>query len=363
MKNETLSFPRTRESRRPWIPAFAGMTVVLASCAHLSADCIVGAAQPPAAQQEFRSLIGEYGPDDNVVYVLERDGDLVALVKKYEFDPLTKAGTDDYVFPVASSQKGAHLKFTRDASGHVTQATAGKVVLKRRKVGPDEGNTLFVKPLRPVPELLADAQKAQPPQEPGEHVGSDLVDLTTLDPTIHLDIRYATTNNFLQSVFYSQPRAFMQRSAAESLVRVHQRLKQVGYGLLIHDAYRPWYVTKVFWDATPDSEKQFVADPKEGSRHNRGCAVDLSLYVLATGAPVEMVGTYDETSDRSGADYPGGTALQRWHRELLRHAMEADGFTVFPLEWWHFDFKGWQKYPIGNQTFEQIGVGVDRATH
>jgi D-alanyl-D-alanine dipeptidase len=137
---------------------------------------------------------------------------------------------------------------------------------------------------------------------------------------------------------------------------VNRKLKPLGYGLLIHDAYRPWYVTKVFWDATPDDKKMFVADPKEGSRHNRGCAADLSLYDLKTGKPVQMVATFDETTDRANADYPGGTSLQRWHRRLLRKTMESEGFTVFPLEWWHFDFDGWQKYPIGNQRFEDLGT-------
>jgi serine beta-lactamase-like protein LACTB len=129
----------------------------------------------------------------------------------------------------------------------------------------------------------------------------------------------------------------------------------MGYGLLVHDAYRPWYVTKVFWDATPDDKKKFVADPAKGSRHNRGCAVDLTLYDLKTGKPVEMVSTYDETTDRAYPDYPGGTSLQRWHRDLLRAAMEAEGFTVFEAEWWHFDYKDWQKYRIGNVPFDRIG--------
>jgi D-alanyl-D-alanine dipeptidase len=131
-------------------------------------------------------------------------------------------------------------------------------------------------------------------------------------------------------------------------------LKEHGYGLLIHDAYRPWYVTKVFWDATPQDKKIFVADPSQGSRHNRGAAVDLTLYDLKTGRPVEMVGTYDETTDRSYPNYPGGTSLQRWHRELLRDAMEAEGFTVYEAEWWHFDYKEWQKYPIGNERFDKL---------
>src|SRR6266581_7864165 len=199
------------------------------------------------------------------------------------------------------------------------------------------------------------ASRAQePPKETGTFRKPDLVELVKLDRTIKLDIRYATTNNFLGTVFYSQPRAFMQRPAAEALVRVHHKLKEQGYGLLVHDAYRPWYVTKVFWDATPPDKHVFVADPSKGSRHNRGCAVDLTLYDLKTKKPVEMVSTYDETTDRASADYPGGTSLQRWYRRLLRETMESEGFTVYEAEWWHFDYKDWQKYRIGNVTFEQI---------
>ena len=145
-----------------------------------------------------------------------------------------------------------------------------------------------------------------------------------------------------------------QRPAAEAVVRAHQRLKAQGYGLLIHDAYRPWYVTKMFWDATPDELKHFVADPAAGSRHNRGCAVDLTLYDLATGEPVEMVAGYDEFSPRSYPAYPGGTSLQRWHRKLLRKTMEAEGFSIYEFEWWHFDYKDWREYAVGNVKFEQI---------
>jgi serine beta-lactamase-like protein LACTB len=178
--------------------------------------------------------------------------------------------------------------------------------------------------------------------------------VTTLDDSIKLDIRYATTNNFLSTPFYTSARAFLQRPAAEALVRVHKKLADQEFGLLIHDGYRPWYVTKMFWDATPEKQHIFVANPAQGSRHNRGCAVDLTLYHRQTGQPVPMVGGYDEMSDRSYPDYPGGTSRQRWHRDLLRRAMEAKGFTVYEAEWWHFDYKDWKKYAIENLTFEQI---------
>ena len=147
----------------------------------------------------------------------------------------------------------------------------------------------------------------------------------------------------------------LQKPAAEALVKVNKKLAEQGYGLLIHDAYRPWHVTKMFWEATPEKQRIFVADPSKGSRHNRGCAVDLTLYDLKTKRPIEMVSTYDETTARAYPDYPGGTSLQRWHRKLLRDAMEAEGFTVYEAEWWHFDYQDWRKYRIGNVTFEQIG--------
>ena len=113
-------------------------------------------------------------------------------------------------------------------------------------------------------------------------------------------------------------------------------------------------MTKMFWEATPEDQKIFVANPANGSRHNRGAAVDLTLFDRATGRVIEMVGGYDEFSNRSFPEYVGGTSLQRWHRELLRWAMESEGFDVYEFEWWHFDFGDWARYPISNLTFAQL---------
>jgi zinc D-Ala-D-Ala dipeptidase len=211
-----------------------------------------------------------------------------------------------------------------------------------------------ITPVRPVADLLPLALAATPPVEPGTFRPPELVELTTLDPAIKLDIRYATTRNFLGTPLYSQARAFMQRPAAEAVVRVQHALEGEGYGLLVHDAYRPWYVTKLFWDATPADKHKFVADPAEGSRHNRGCAVDLTLYDLKTGRAVEMPSLYDEMSPRAYPSYAGGTAEQRRLRDLLRRHMEAEGFTVYEFEWWHFDYRDWKSYAIQNVRFESI---------
>jgi len=135
-------------------------------------------------------------------------------------------------------------------------------------------------------------------------------------------------------------------------VRVRRALAAKGFGLWVFDAYRPWSVTKVFFEATPKELRHFVADPSQGSRHNRGCAVDLTLYDLATGAVVPMPSGYDEFTARAYPDYPGGTSRQRHCREVLRRAMEAEGFTVYEHEWWHFDYAEWRRYPVGNVPLE-----------
>jgi D-alanyl-D-alanine dipeptidase len=200
----------------------------------------------------------------------------------------------------------------------------------------------------------AQQSATQPPQETGQFRQPELVELVKLDKTIKLDIRYATANNFLGRPVYAEARAFLQKPAAQALVRVSKNLRRQGYGLVVFDGYRPWSVTKIFWDATPADKKAFVANPGKGSRHNRGCAVDLSLYDLKTGREVEMPSDYDEMTERAHSDYQGGTTEVRRLRDLLRAAMEAEGFTVYTAEWWHFDYKDWRAYPILNLSFAEL---------
>ena len=220
--------------------------------------------------------------------------------------------------------------------------------------GSNDVQQFHITPVRPVEQLRAEALAATPPVEEGSFRPSDLVEVISLDPTIRLDIRYATSNNFLGTPLYEEARAFLQRPAAEAVVRVHRALAAKGYGLLIYDAYRPWYITKIFWDATPPDKHQYVADPAHGSRHNRGCAVDLTLFDRSTGRAVQMPSGYDEMSERAHPDYSGGTSAQRKNRALLRSAMEAEGFTVYEFEWWHFDYRDWHSYAVQNVRFADI---------
>lgn len=199
----------------------------------------------------------------------------------------------------------------------------------------------------------AAAETKGPPREKGTFRPADLVELITLDDSIRLDIRYATDRNFVGRPVYPEARAFLQRPAAEALVRAHRELRAAGYGILVFDGYRPWSITRLFWEVTPD--RAFVADPAKGSKHNRGCAVDLSLFELASGKEVEMTSAYDEMSERAHPSYSGGTSEQRANRDLLRATLTKHGFTIEPNEWWHYNYRDWRLYPVLDISFSEIG--------
>ncbi len=302
---------------------------------------------PPVLPQDWADLIGEYGWQHNTLFIFERYGQLCALIEWVFLYPLTEVSTDRFAFPDYGLYHGEEIRVERDASGQVGGVRAASILFPRRAKA-EAGATFRIEPLQPVEELSAAALDAEPPEQPEGMIEPDLVDLTQLDPTIRLDIRYASTNNFMGAQFYPEPRAMLQRPAAQALVRAHQELGKSGYGLLIHDAYRPWYVTKMFWDATPGSMKDFVANPANGSIHNRGAAVDLTLYDHSTGEAVEMPSGYDEFSERAYPDYVGGTSRQRWLRDQLRSAMEEQRFSVNDREWWHFDHGDALRFPLLN---------------
>jgi kynurenine formamidase/D-alanyl-D-alanine dipeptidase len=210
--------------------------------------------------------------------------------------------------------------------------------------------------------LALPAHADEPPREPGPFRAPDLVEPVALDPTLRLDIRYASTHNFAGRAVYKEARAFLQRPAAEALVRVHRTLAAQGLGLVVLDGYRPWSVTRIFWDITPPAQRPFVADPATGSRHNRGAAVDVTLYERASGREVEMPSPYDDMSERAHPTWDGGSETARAHRDRLRAAMEAEGFFVHPAEWWHYDWKDWRAYPLLDVAFRDLRPGASPAS-
>lgn len=310
--------------------------------------------KPTDIPDRWKGLIGEYGWDHNVLFVLEKYGQLHALIEWGFLYPLTETAPGVYAFPDYGLYPGEEIVFETDDRGKALRAVTAGIPFERRNIGTEAGVTFKIKPMQPVELLRKAALEARMPEQPDSLLRPELTEIITLDPGIKLDIRYASTNNFMDAIFYDEARAFMQKPAAEALVRIHRKLESKGFGLLIHDAYRPWYVTKMFYDATPEEQKIFVANPASGSIHNRGAAVDLTLFERDSGLTIVTVGGYDEFSERSFPDYPGGTSLQRWYRELLRDAMEAEGFTVYPWEWWHFNYKDAGRYPVMNLRFDEI---------
>ncbi|MDI1364002.1 MAG: M15 family metallopeptidase [bacterium] len=291
------------------------------------------------------SLVGQYGEATAPLTLFERDGALFLDGAGRSAARLVPEGAGLYRIEGGGALKVSRRGVWLDGALLLRRDFGAKVQADIRKAVRADPATLRVRALA-----------ATPPVETADHRPADLVDLATIDPAIRFDIRYATRNNFMGLKLYERPAAYLQRPAAQALGRVQKVLEARGYGLLIHDAYRPWFVTWMFWEATPPESHMFVADPAKGSRHNRGCAVDLTLYDLKTGQPVDMPGRYDEMSGRSYADFVGGTSAQRAHRQVLRDAMVAEGFEVYPEEWWHFDYRDWRGYGIGTETFTQLAA-------
>lgn len=350
-----MNMPRPR--RTPIVLLWLALCSLPAALAQSTANSTLAvAAKPPDAPPEWQPFIGTYvAADRSTVEILE-DGGHLQMQEGSKVPVALHEDFGQHFFVGGEGQAARPVKFVWADEHSIREVLVGDARFARRIYDADTTRSTHMTPVRPLEEIRNEALLASPPAETHTFRKPDLVELASLDPAIHLDIRYAGSNNFLGRPIYSQPRAFLQRPAALAMLAALKMLKPYGYGLMIHDGYRPWYVTKIFWEATPAEGKIFVADPAQGSRHNRGCAVDLSLYDLRTGAEVEMPGTYDEMSPRSFPTYRGGTSLQRWRRDLLRQAMEAHGFTVYEDEWWHFDYRDWKEYPILNLRFEELNL-------
>ncbi|RYZ99038.1 MAG: D-alanyl-D-alanine dipeptidase [Sphingobacteriaceae bacterium] len=184
------------------------------------------------------------------------------------------------------------------------------------------------------------------------NTGKKLVEIKKLVPGIVLDIRYATTNNFTGQQVYKQARAFARLPVVNALQKVQAELKPQGLALKIFDAYRPYSVTVKFYKIAKDTT--YVADPRKGSRHNRGCAIDLTLIDIKTGRELDMPTGYDSFEKAAWAGYMNLSPQKIKNRELLRAVMEKYGFTIYPSEWWHYDFNSWEQYELMDVPFEEL---------
>jgi D-alanyl-D-alanine dipeptidase len=184
------------------------------------------------------------------------------------------------------------------------------------------------------------------------HPETRLVEIKKYIPGIVLDIRYATTNNFMHRQMYKEAKAFARLPVVLALKDVEADLKTRGLGIKIYDAYRPYTITVKFYEEAKDTN--FVADPRKGSKHNRGCAIDMGLVDLKTGKDLDMPTGFDSFSKKASANYPNLPKQEIDNRELLKSVMQAHGFNVIATEWWHYDFNGWARYPLLDIPFSKI---------
>jgi zinc D-Ala-D-Ala dipeptidase len=179
-----------------------------------------------------------------------------------------------------------------------------------------------------------------------------LVDLSTLG--IPLDIRYATENNFMKKTLYPVAKSYLRAPAARALAAVQRELAPRGIGIKVFDGYRPYRVTEAMWE--PIKNPDYVADPAKGSRHNRGAAIDLTLIDLGTGAELPMPTPYDDFTSRAAHAFTDLPANVLANRALLRDVMTKHGFEPLPSEWWHYDFKGWERFELMDVGLEELQV-------
>jgi D-alanyl-D-alanine dipeptidase len=180
----------------------------------------------------------------------------------------------------------------------------------------------------------------------------ELINLEKFVPGLVLDIRYATTNNFTGEQIYNLARAYARKPVAESLRKIQADLKKEGLGIKIFDAYRPYKATVKFYEVYHDTT--YVASPYRGSRHNRGCALDLTVVDLKTGKELQMPTGFDSFEKAAWPTTPVADPQIRKNRTLLINAMEKHGFKVNGSEWWHYDFIGWKKYEVLDIDFEEL---------
>lgn len=300
--------------------------------------------RPAPCPGRWLGLLGRYAAGNGAsLLVAEQDGALQLHDGAYR--PLREEGPDSF-----SLGDTVAAVFQRDSLGRGGTLLLGARRYARSLIPGERGERPAAVWQARNDSLWAAAQAAQPPRERGRFAKPDLVEIRSVEPGIWIAATSAemTAGNTAPNV----RRAWLNRPAARALARAHRRLAQLGYGIMVSDAYRPWYISKYAYLAAPPEQRRFYADPRRGSHHNRGTAVDVTLYELATGNEADMGYAQDELSERAASLYPGGTSLQRWRRQVLRTVLAAEGFRGLRKEWWHFRH-------IGKRPYRLMNVGLD----
>jgi D-alanyl-D-alanine dipeptidase len=316
--------------------------------------------EPDEMARDEEALIGFYRSGGVICAVREEKGELQLVCPHLSSDrDMTKSNI--YAMPKVHydsyelKEKGpntdntSEVRFNRDRSGWGISLNIGNYSLSRIFTRGETGKPRRIKPASPLKDLREAAAKEVPPNLPYEKT-AELVDITSVVPGVHLDLRYTTANNLFGEPLVVSKKAYLDRTAAAALGRVQQKLKSYGYGLVIWEGYRSWTDFDAASKALGPAHAGMLPAPAEGYSHNSGRSVDVSLYDLESGENISMISDFDEISPAQYAAFPGGTQLNRWRRDLLRSLMTAEGFTASDDEWWHFDFDKAHSYKVLNET-------------
>ena len=317
--------------------------------------CFVGSAlavpafEPKDCPKDLKYILGMYYGNGELFLLRENKGEVELVYrfgqKDYTFAgsniyPLYKEHFDSYTINESGplNHLDAAVRIERSREGYGVSCSVGGNRYSRRFFAGENGKPFRFAVGGDWQELKNAANAAVMPANLGAGQQAQLVNLAQAVPGIKLDLRYAGADNCFGNVLNDDARAFLDVEAAAALNTVQLNLAQYGYGLLVWEAYRPWSVSKLAYDALPPENKSMLPAPEVGFSHNTGRSVDVSLYSLATGESVDMISDFDEPSIRQYAGFAGGTELERYRRDLLRTQMQLAGFTASDMEWWHFDY-------------------------
>ena len=305
--------------------------------------------EPKDCPKDLKYILGMYYGNGEMFLLRENNGE-VELVYRFGQNDYTFAGSNVYPlykehfdsYTINESGPLNHLdaavRIERSREGYGVSCSVGGNRYSRRFFAGENGRPFRFASASDWQALKTAADAAVMPAQLGAGQQAQLVDLAQAVPGLKFDLRYAQADNCFGQALTDDQRAFLDADAAQSLVQAQQYLKPYGYGILVWEAYRPWSVSKLAYDALPADKKSMLPAPEAGFSHNTGRSIDVSLYLLATGENVGMISGFDEPSVRQYASFAGGTTLERYRRDLLRSAMQMAGFTASETEWWHFDY-------------------------
>ena len=305
--------------------------------------------EPKDCPKDLKYILGMYYGNGEMFLLRENNGE-VELVYRFGQNDYTFAGSNVYPlykehfdsYTINESGPLNHLdaavRIERSREGYGVSCSVGGNRYSRRFFAGENGRPFRFAPVSDWQALKTAADAAVMPAQLGTGQQAQLVDLAQAVPGLKFDLRYAQADNCFGQALTDDQRAFLDADAAQALAQAQQYLKPYGYGILVWEAYRPWSVSKLAYDALPADKKSMLPAPEVGFSHNTGRSIDVSLYLLATGENAGMISGFDEPSVRQYASFAGGTTLERYRRDLLRSAMQMAGFTASETEWWHFDY-------------------------